>query len=116
VANKYYKRLSFEQVGDDDFDVISRTRKGIAREITTPQYSVIVSTEGTRVYSRVDQSVLSGAISNRNEIVSLIRDNYPMVQVTSAQLSLSDPYDYVNSSLFLVFVPDSGGGEIKVYK
>ena len=116
MANKYFKRLSFEQVGADDADTITRVRKGIAREVTTPKYSVIVSTEGTNVYQRVDDNVLLGAVQNRNEIVSMIREKYPMVNLTRAQLALSTSYDYVNNSTYMTFDPDAGGGVIEVYE
>ena len=116
MANKYFKRMSFEQVGADDADTIERVRKGIAREATTPKYSVIVSTEGTLIYQRVDDSLISGAVANRNEIVSMVRENYPMVEITSAQLAMSDAYDYISNSTFMVFKPSAGGGVIKVYK
>lgn len=116
MAIKYYKRLSFENVGEDDSDTIDRTRKGIAREITTPKYSVICSTEGTDLYKRVDQNIISGAVANRNEIIALIRDKYTMTELLRAQLSMSNPYEYLTQSAFLAFLGNDDPGVIKVYE
>ena len=64
----------------------------------------------------MDQNVISGGIANRNEITSLIRNSYTMVELTRAQLVVSNPYEYITQSVFMTFLGNDDPGDIEVYK
>lgn len=101
-----FKRLSFERPGFDEDSRQIRTKKGILREITTPQFSIPLSVEGTELYKRVDRQDITNAVKNRNDAVDTIEVYKPAVALTTAYPLYSLDYLSIKQLIYIVYLGD----------
>jgi len=101
-----HKRLSFEQIGYNEDSRRTRTKKGVLREITTPQFSIPMSTEGTLLHLRVDRQDITNAVKNRNDIVDTIEIYKNAVVLTKAFPTYSLDYSFIKQSIYINYLGD----------
>lgn len=109
------KRLSFEEIGGDNYLRYDRVKKGIVREVVTPKYSVPMSREGTKLHEYVDRNEVTAAIKARNELIRLIVFWYPVVKLTQAALSYISDNTIVKQLFDAKYLPDTGAVSPRVY-
>ena len=94
-----FRRLSFEQIGGDDFHRAARIQKGIMRELLTPTLSVPYSAEGTSIFEQIDRNDVLAAIRIRGEITSLIVNKYPVAKLQKVRLSYLENYSLIKEQV-----------------
>jgi hypothetical protein len=109
------KRLSFENIGGDDYSRYLRTQKGIVREIVTPKLSVPLSREGTRLNEYTDRNEIKAAVQARNELIRLIVFWYTVVKLRKALLSYIDNNTTVKELFQTKYLPEAAAVSPKVY-
>lgn len=110
-----YKRLSFETLGGDDTDRSDRVIKGLSREATTPKFTIAFSDEGTRLHEYIDRNNLTASVFTRNELVAMIVNHYPVVELIKAKLSYVDNYSTILESVETKFLRDSDPVSVGTY-
>jgi len=109
------KRLSFEQLGGDDYSRGLRVQKGITREIVTPKYSVPYSREGTKLNEYVDRNDVVSAVQARNELIRLVVLWYPVVKLRKAILSYINDNTTIKNLLQMKYLPESESVSAETY-
>ena len=102
-----YNRLSFEQIGGNDSDRITRVHKGLLREVVTPFLSVPFSTEGTNVHRYVDRNDIIAGVQMRNEVAAMIVDNYPVVEFKGAPIAYATDLSAIVQTVNVDFIRDA---------
>ena len=111
-----FKRLSFEQIGADDYSRLTRVRKGLLREVITPKYSIPKSIEGTRVFELVDRNDVVSSVRMRNEIADAI-SSYPQVlKIKNIHMAYVDNYTAIKQLAETEYLPNNGSVPPKVYQ
>jgi len=110
-----YNRLNLERLTLTDSSGYERVRKGVLREITTPKFSIPFSTEGSKVWERVDRQNTIAAVKNRNEVVTIIRI-YKCLSLKLARLFYNSDYSAINQSFNADYNSDAQLTNPKVYK
>jgi len=110
-----FKRLSFENIGGDDYSRYLRTQKGILREIVTPKFSVPMSREGSRLTEYTDRNEITAAVKARNELIRLIVFWYPVVKLRKAILSYINDNTAVKELFQTKFLRDSEAVSSEVF-
>ena len=106
MAKPYFKRLSFEAIGDDDSDRLIRGKKGVLREVVTPKGSIPLSDEGTYLHRRVDRNNVKDAVKNRNEISSLIFKYINAFKLNSVFPVYASDYSFIRQSVYITYKGD----------
>ena len=109
------KRLSFEELGGDDYSRYDRVRKGIVRECVTPKFSVPLSREGTKLHEYVDRNEVKAAIRGRNELIRLIVFWYPVVDLENVGLSYINDNTAVKDLFNTKYLSETEAVSPKVY-
>jgi hypothetical protein len=98
-----FRRLSFEELGGDDFERHFRCSKGILREATTPALSVPYSGEGTTLYQQIDRNDVFAAIRSRAILTKLIVLRYSIVELLKLFVSYVLDYSAIKQSIAVKF-------------
>jgi len=99
------KRLSLENIQADELDRKTRVEKGVAREASTPLFSIPYSNEGTHLSERIDRNDVVAAAQNRDDLVTMLL-LYPVLKIKRVRLFYSSDFSKITQEFVTEYQKD----------